>query len=343
MADAGKREPLLSLRGVKKYFPVKRGMLRAPNEFVRAVDDVDLDLFERETLGLVGESGCGKTTLGRCILRLLDTTEGTIEFSLDEETIDLASLSRKQIRPLRRHMQMVFQDPFSSLDPRMTVLDIVGEPLTANRMATGEALTERVKEIVQAVGLEMQHLKRYPHAFSGGQRQRIGVARALAPSPKLIVCDEPVSALDVSVQAQVINLLMDLQQDFGLTYLFISHDLGVVEHVCDRVAVMYVGRIVELSETEALFKRPLHPYSEALLAAVPVPDPELEGDLELMGGDVPDPAHPPPGCTFHPRCKYAVDACRTRVPGWRELPDGRCVACHRADELDLTGRWADDE
>lgn len=339
MADTENRQPLLSLRGVTKYFPVKRGMLRAPTEFVRALEATDLDVFERETLGLVGESGCGKTTLGRCILRLYDLTAGTIEFRLGGKTIDLTALSRKEIRAFRRHMQMVFQDPFSALDPRMTVLDIVAEPLAVNRIASGEARVERVKGILQAVGLEVRHLKRYPHAFSGGQRQRIGVARALAPSPKLIVCDEPVSALDVSVQAQVINLLMDLQRDFGLTYLFISHDLGVVEHICDRVAVMYLGRIVELSETAALFKRPLHPYAEALLAAVPVPDPELEGEPELMGGDVPDPAHPPPGCAFHPRCKYAVDACRMRIPEWRERADGRCVACHRADELDLTARW----
>jgi len=316
-------------------------MFRAATEFVRAVDDVDLDVFERETLGLVGESGCGKTTLGRCILRLLDLTAGSIEFRMDGEAVDLASLGKKELRPLRRHLQMVFQDPYSSLDPRMTVLDIVGEPLLANRIASGSALTDRVKEIMQSVGLEIQHLKRYPHAFSGGQRQRIGVARALAPSPKLIVCDEPVSALDVSVQAQVINLLMDLQEDFGLTYLFISHDLGVVEHICDRVAVMYVGRIVELAETEAMFKRPLHPYTEALLEAVPVPDPDMEGEPELMQGDVPDPAHPPPGCTFQPRCKYAVDACRTRAPEWREMAGGRCVACHRADELELGGRWTD--
>jgi len=325
--------PLLQVRGLKKYFPITKGFLNRVVGTVKAVDGVSFDVLEGECLGLVGESGSGKTTVGRCILRALDPTEGEIRFRVGEIVTDVAAADFKQLKELRRHMQLIFQDPYSSLNPRMTVFDIVGEPLLVNGMKDRQHREVRVRELLAQVGLNPQHLLRYPHAFSGGQRQRIGIARGLALNPSFIVADEPVSALDVSVQAQILNLLAQLQADLGLTYLFIAHDLSVVRHICDRVAVMYVGRIVELAATEELFHTPLHPYTRSLLDAAPVPDPsQPPGDF--IEGEVADPGNPPSGCAFHPRCRFAEDRCRSQVPDLRLL-DGRWVSCHRAEELDL--------
>lgn len=329
---------LLDIFSLKKYFPVEKGFFRKVVGEVRAVDDVSLTIREGETLGLVGESGCGKSTLGKCILRAIEPTAGSVYFqSEDGEMIDVTTLDKKSLRGLRKDMQMIFQDPYSSLDPRMTVFDIISEPLVLNNVAKGTELVDRVKELVSVVGLEVAHLKRYPHAFSGGQRQRIGIARALALNPRLIVADEPVSALDVSVQAQILNLLQDLQEQFGLTYLFISHNLSVVEHLCDRVAVMYVGKIVELSDSGRLFTQPRHPYTEALLSAVPNPDPEAQLRRILVTGETANPADPPRGCYFHPRCRYAKPRCSAETPEWKEVETGHFVACHLADELELAG------
>jgi len=291
-----------------------------------------------ETLSLVGESGCGKTTTSRCILRAIAPTAGQIRFrTAAGPVVDLAALPRRQLRPLRREMQMIFQDPFSSLNPRKTLLDIVGEPLLVNGVGSREERIGRVAELLRLVGLRPEYLRRFPHAFSGGQRQRIGIARALALSPSLVVADEPVSALDVSVQAQILNLMLDLQAQFGLTYLFVAHDLSVVKHVSDRVAVMYVGRIVELAGTEALFTAPRHPYTEALLSAVPKPDPRLRAQRIVLEGEVADSANPPAGCHFHPRCAYAADVCRTETPRLVPIAPGHLVACHRAADLRLRG------
>jgi peptide/nickel transport system ATP-binding protein len=337
MSETASGRTLLEVKSLKKYFPIEKGLFRSVVGHVKAVDDVNLYINEGETLGLVGESGCGKTTLGRCILRAIEPTEGIINFRVNHEMIDLVSLESERMRSLRRYMQMIFQDPYSSLDPRMTVLDIIGEPLSVNKIAAGSELEDRVKELVKVVGLEVKHLKRYPHAFSGGQRQRIGIARALAPNPRLIVADEAVSALDVSIQAQILNLLQDLQKEFHLTYLFVAHDLSVIEHISDRVAVMYVGKLVEMAETEELFLKPKHPYTEALLSAVPIPDPKSKTMRIVLPGEVASPAHPPSGCYFHPRCNYAQSICKDTQPTWEEVTPAHFAACHFAVQLKLKG------
>jgi oligopeptide/dipeptide ABC transporter ATP-binding protein len=316
--------PVLEVERLKKYFPVRKGLLRRTVGHVYAVDDVSFTIGEAETVGLVGESGCGKTTVGRAILRLIEPTAGAIR--LDGH--DITRLGKRELRPYRQAMQIIFQDPFSSLNPRMRAGDIVGEPLKVHATSSRKARRERVAELFQRVGLRTAQMDNFPHQFSGGQRQRIGVARALALSPKLIIGDEPVSALDVSIQAQVINLLTDLQRELKLSYLFISHNLAVVEHISHRIAVMYLGRIVEYTDKATLFTRPLHPYTEALLAAVPVPDPAIKRAKRVVQGDVPSPMQPPPGCHFHPRCPYALPRCKTEPPALREVEPGHQVACH---------------
>ena len=317
-------EALLQVEGLKKYFPVRKGLLRRTVGQVYAVDDVSFTIGPGETLGLVGESGCGKTTVGRTILRLIEPTAGTLR--LDGR--DITRLGKAELRPFRQQMQIIFQDPFSSLNPRMRAGAIVGEPLRVHGVASQHARRERVAQLFDRVGLRAAQMDNYPHQFSGGQRQRIGVARALALNPKLIIADEPVSALDVSIQAQVINLLTDLQRDLMLSYLFISHNLAVVEHISHRIAVMYLGRIVEHTDKTTLFTRPLHPYTEALLAAVPVPDPAIKRSKRVVQGDVPSPLRPPPGCHFHTRCPYAEPRCRVESPALREVEPGHRVACH---------------
>ncbi|MGA7259895.1 MAG: dipeptide ABC transporter ATP-binding protein [Stellaceae bacterium] len=320
----GGAEPLLSVRGLVKHFPVKKGLLQRTVGQVHAVDGISFDIAEGETLGLVGESGCGKSTAGKAILKLIDPTAG--EVSINGERID--HLTRQQMRPWRRQLQVVFQDPYSSLNPRLRIRDIIGEPLINYGVSGGRELAERVAALALKVGLRAEALDRFPHEFSGGQRQRIGIARALALHPSLIVCDEPVSALDVSVQAQVINLLGDLQSEFGLSYLFVAHDLAVVEHISHRIAVMYLGKIVEIADKRALFTRPQHPYTEALLSAVPVPDPEAAKQRIILKGDVPSPINPPSGCRFHTRCPYAFARCSQEEPEMRETFPGHHVACH---------------
>ena len=326
-------EPLLQVRDLCKYFPVmSKGFIRRQIGTVKAADEINFELMPGETLGLVGESGCGKTTTARTILRALQPTRGEILFRSNGQHRDLAALSDTELKPLRTQMQMIFQDPFSSLNPRMSVGDIVGEPLRIHGLASGDECRDRVEEMLVKVGLRTEHMNRYPHAFSGGQRQRIGIARALIMHPSLVVADEAVSALDVSVQAQGINLLEDLQEELNLTYIFVAHDLSVVRHICDRVAVMYAGRIVELAETSALFDLPKHPYTRGLMSAVPHPDPDRTMDFE-MSGEVADPADLPPGCPFHPRCRYAEDDCAGQRPPLEPLADARRVACHHVDEI----------
>ncbi|MGE5147088.1 MAG: ABC transporter ATP-binding protein [Candidatus Eiseniibacteriota bacterium] len=322
--------PLLEVEGLRKHFPLRRGLLSRTSLEVRAVDGVSFAIGAGETLGLVGESGCGKSTVGKLILRLLEPTAGRVRL----RGVDITRLAPSEMRAHRRDLQVVFQDPFSSLNPRMSAGAIVREPLVNYGVARGQALADRVAELFVRVGLRPEQMRRYPHEFSGGQRQRLGIARALALRPSLIIGDEPVSALDVSVQAQVINLLVDLQREFGLSYLFIAHDLAVVKHISHRVAVMYLGTLVELAETAALFRAPLHPYTEALLAAVPKPEPPRAGakrDRIILRGDVPSPVNPPAGCRFHTRCPYAVDRCKVEEPALRQTRPGHWVACHLRD------------
>jgi len=338
MSISDKKTKLLEIREVKKYFPVKKHLFSRAKTFVKAVDDVSFDIYRGQTLGLVGESGSGKTTLGKCIIRAYEPTAGKINFNpTDAPTIDLATADNSQIKSVRKYMHMIFQDPYASLNPRMTVLDIVSEPLICSKVCDRAQVKERVKHLLEEVGLEIKHMNRYPHAFSGGQRQRIGIARSLAASPDFIICDEAVSALDVSVQAQILNLLAELQRKFNLTYLFIAHDLAVVEHIADSVAVMYVGKIMELAPTEQLFKNPSHPYTEALLSAVPKTNPDIKMKRIILDGDIPNPADPPSGCYFHPRCSYAKDICSKQAPTFRQVEDEHYSACHFSSELKLKG------
>ena len=329
---------ILDVDKLKVYFPIITGMLRRTTGYVKAVDDVSFSLQEGETFGLVGESGCGKTTTGRAILRAIEPTDGEVLFRMNSgERINTATADRETLRLLRQEMQLIFQDPFASLNPRMTVFDVVADPLRVNRLARGSELEDRVAEMLRLVGLSVDYARRYPHAFSGGQRQRIGIARALVVNPRLVIADEPVSALDVSVQAQILNLMQDLQEELRLTYLFISHDLSVVQYICHRVAVMYVGKIVEVASTEDLFTQPKHPYTQALLSSVPVPNPEVQSRGMVLEGEVADPANPPSGCYFHPRCPFAKDICREQEPPLVEVSPGRYASCHFADEIELPG------
>ena len=333
--------PLLEVTGLKKHFPISAGLLSKVVSHIKAVDGVNFTLRKGETLGLVGESGCGKTTVGRLIMRLYAPTAGEIHFrphGPEEAGYDLATLENAALRPVRPHLQMIFQDPYTSLNPRKTILDIVSEPLRLNGMGRGSELEDRVVEMLRLVGLRPEYITRYPHAFSGGQRQRIGIARALILNPTLVIADEPVSALDVSVQAQILNLLKFLQQELDLTYLFIAHDLGVVKHISDRVAVMYVGKLVELADADDLYRKPLHPYTEALLSAVHVAGPaDIQKERIVLEGEVADPSNPPSGCYFHPRCRYAQERCQQETPALRNVEGSHFVACHFAEELNLVG------
>lgn len=322
-------QTLLEVQNIKKHFPLPSKLFSKKNEVVKAVDGVSFTVNKGETLSIVGESGCGKSTTGRMIMKLLDLTEGKVIF----EGQDITDMTDDEIRPLRKEFQMVFQDPYASLNPRLRVKEILEEPLIVHNFEK-EKRSQRVIELLEVVGLSKYHADRYPHEFSGGQRQRIGIARALAVDPKLIIADEPVSALDVSIQSQVLNLMKDLQEEFGLTYVFIAHDLSVVEHISDRVAVMYLGRLVELATRDELFGKPLHPYTKALLSAVPVPDPTVKRERIILKGDIPSPADPPTGCTFHTRCPFAQEECKIQVPEFRELEPGHFVACHFAKELE---------
>lgn len=324
-------EKLLEIQGLKMHFPIYEGaFFRKEVARVRAVDGLTFDVEKGETLGLVGESGCGKSTTGRAILQLYEPTAGAVLF----EGKDLTTMSKSELHAQRRNLQMIFQDPYASLNPRMTVGDIIGEPLRVHKIAAGQELQRQVQDLMEIVGLDPRFVRRYPHEFSGGQRQRIGIARALASKPRFIVCDEPISALDVSIQAQIMNLLEDLQSEFGLTYLFIAHDLAAVRHISDRIAVMYLGNMVELSPGEALYEDPRHPYTQALISAVPIPDPEIEATREriVLQGDVPSPLNPPSGCVFHTRCPYAWERCKREAPVFQEVDPGHKVACHLVEE-----------
>jgi len=344
MAEQHDSDILLDVKGLTKYFPIQRGFLQRTVGYVRAVDDISFYVRERETLGLVGESGCGKTTAGRTIMRLYEPTGGTVRFKTralspdgEPQMVNLFELDRTQMMPIRREISLIFQDPIGSLNPRMSVFDIVAEPMAIHGKGTGPETEETVVRLLEHVGLRPEHMRRYPHEFSGGQRQRIGIARALALNPRLVICDEPVSALDVSIQAQTLNLLQDLQADFNLAYIFIAHDLSVVQHISDRVAVMYVGKLVEMADAEELYLYPLHPYTEALMSAVPKADPLYKAERIVMPGDVADPANPPSGCYFHPRCRYAQEICKQETPEFRELKPDHWVACHLTEALQLRG------
>jgi oligopeptide/dipeptide ABC transporter ATP-binding protein len=328
---------ILQVKNLKKYFPIRRGILQKQAGYVKAVDGVSFDVHRGETLGLVGESGCGKTTAGRCLMRLIEPTDGEVLFG--EEQIDFCQLTQAELKPYRRRIQMIFQDPYSSLNPRMTVGDIVAEPLYVNQVSNRSETEDRVVNLLESVGLQKDDMRRYPHAFSGGQRQRIGIARALALRPELIIADEPVSSLDVSIQAQILNLLEELKEEFQLSYIFIAHDLSVVEHISDRIAVMYLGRIVETNLAHEVYHHPKHPYTEALISAVPMPDPEIQRGRKRirLEGDVPDPSNPPLGCHFHPRCGYATDICSREELRLETATSGSEVACHLHDELSLQG------
>ncbi len=337
-------QPLMAITDLKVHFPVTKGLLRRTIGHVKAVDGVSFDILQGETLGLVGESGCGKTTLGRALLKLVPVTDGHVMYrtnslsgdKAEPRSVDIVELNEKDMKKIRRDIAAIFQDPFSSLNPRMTIADIIGEPLRVHGYPK-DGRRDRIADLLKTVGLNPSAMKRYPVEFSGGQRQRIGIARAVALQPSFIMCDEPSSALDVSVQAQVLNLMADLQEKFQLTYLLISHNLAVVEYLGHRIAVMYLGRIVELSEPKALYIQPLHPYTEALLSSIPFPDPEARRKKEPLPGGVPSPINPPPGCHFHPRCKYAQQICQQETPVLQEAGDGRLVACHRWQEIELTG------
>ncbi len=335
---------ILDVEALNMHFPVRKSSRKEKASVVRAVDDLSFQVFEGETLGIVGESGCGKTTMGRCINRILHPTSGTINYRLENgETVDLAKLTEKQLKPYRADIRMIFQDPFSSLNPRKNVLDIVGECLSVNGIAKGDERTKLVAGLLEKVGLRPEYMRRYPHSFSGGERQRIGIARAIALNPRIIVADEAVSALDVSVQAQTLNLLNELKAELNLTYIFISHDLSVVEYICDRIAVMYVGKIIELASRDDLYSNPLHPYTESLIAAAPVPDPSLRGKRGKirLKGQVADPANPPSGCYFHPRCQYVKDRCKSEEPKLNDAGNGHQVACHFAKELSLRNAFGE--
>lgn len=339
-----KQSVLLDVKGLKKYFPIHKGFLRRLVGHVKAVDDVSFYIREGETLGVVGESGCGKSTAGRSIIRLYEPTAGILNFKSrvlgsngTDKVVNLVDLEAHALKLVRREISMIFQDPINSLNPRMTVSDIISEPMVIHGQRLNSETEQVIINLLERVGLRSDHLRRYPHEFSGGQRQRIGIARALSLNPRLVICDEPVSALDVSIQAQTLNLLQDLQKEFNLAYIFVAHDMSVVEHISDRVAVMYVGKVVEMAETQALFARPRHPYTEALLSSVPKPDPLAQSRRIVMQGEVADPSNPPSGCYFHPRCRYAKEVCKSKTPEFRQVEPEHWAACHFAEELTLEG------